>query len=235
MPEEPTPEQPTDTNTVPNDAKDLANTDWNAIYGTTPEDQSKYPVQDLGITDEAMAEYQKNLQDEFNTGNGGLQGVPTEDGGRKYTYDDGSTLTVDADGNIVDYTEAEQGMLLSDLKGQTGTGSNAGAIVTPKPTPTPKPTVTTNTTTTNVTPATTQTGGTNWASLLSTLAAMSAGQQQQQQAATPPPTVDIGPQFDLEQPLETNPFYRATTNQASTTKMAAGGSIDDLLALLKRG
>lgn len=51
-----------------------------------------------------------------------------------------------------------------------------------------------------------------------------------QQKPTPPPTVDIGEQLDLEEALQTNPFAKKQTQ----SKMAEGGSIDDLLALLQQ-
>jgi len=50
------------------------------------------------------------------------------------------------------------------------------------------------------------------------------------EAATPPQLVDIGSQLDLESPLQTNPFARSQTQ----SKMAEGGSIDDLLELLQQ-
>jgi hypothetical protein len=52
----------------------------------------------------------------------------------------------------------------------------------------------------------------------------------QQQAPTATPVVDIGEQLDLGSPLETNPFAKKQTQP----KMAEGGSIDDLLALLQQ-
>jgi F0F1-type ATP synthase epsilon subunit len=73
-------------------------------------------------------------------------------------------------------------------------------------------------------------------SVLAVLSLMQ-GQQTAQQAAqsntpyVPPPVVDIGNQLDLGSPLQTNPFAK----QKTATKMARGGSIDDLLAILKRG
>ena len=51
-----------------------------------------------------------------------------------------------------------------------------------------------------------------------------------QQAPTATPVVDIGEQLDLGAPLETNPFAK----QQTQSKMAEGGSIDDLLALLQQ-
>ena len=79
-----------------------------------------------------------------------------------------------------------------------------------------------------VTPAG-QGGGLDIAALMALLAGM--GGNTTQLPATPPTTVDIGRQLDLGAPLETNPFAKPQTQ----TKMAQGGSIDDLLALLRRG
>jgi hypothetical protein len=69
---------------------------------------------------------------------------------------------------------------------------------------------------------------------LAALLALLGSQQSVQQGSTqyaPPPLVDIGQQLDIESPLQTNPFAK----QKTPTKMARGGSIDDLLAILKRG
>lgn len=68
-------------------------------------------------------------------------------------------------------------------------------------------------------------GGLNLGALLALL-----GTGQGQQAPTAPPVVDIGEQLDLESPLQTNPFAKKQTQ----SKMAEGGSIDDLLALLQQ-
>lgn len=68
-------------------------------------------------------------------------------------------------------------------------------------------------------------GGLNLGALMALL-----GQGQGQQAPTPPPVVDIGEQLDLEEALQTNPFAKKKTQ----SKMAEGGSIDDLLALLQQ-
>lgn len=63
------------------------------------------------------------------------------------------------------------------------------------------------------------------------LMALLGGQTgQTQQQPTPIPTVDIGEQLDLEAALQTNPFAKKQTQP----KMASGGSIDDLLALLQQ-
>ena len=91
------------------------------------------------------------------------------------------------------------------------------APVTPAPV-TPKPT----------TPAA-KSGGLDITALMALLASMNGNTNQL--PATPPTTVDIGQQLNLGAPLETNPFAK----QQTQTKMAQGGSINDLLALLRRG
>lgn len=70
-------------------------------------------------------------------------------------------------------------------------------------------------------------GGSSGLDLGALLALLGASDQQK-----PPsiPLVDIGEQLDLEAPLQTNPFAKKQTQ----SKMAEGGSIDDLLALLQQ-
>ncbi len=71
-------------------------------------------------------------------------------------------------------------------------------------------------------------GGSGGLNLGALLALLGAGQGQQ--APTAPPVVDIGEQLDLEEELQTSPFAKKKTQ----SKMAEGGSIDDLLALLQQ-
>ncbi len=71
-------------------------------------------------------------------------------------------------------------------------------------------------------------GGSGGLNLGALMALLGAGQGQQ--APTAPPVVDIGEQLDLEEALQTNPFAKKQTQ----SKMATGGSIDDLLALLQQ-
>lgn len=76
---------------------------------------------------------------------------------------------------------------------------------------------------------------TNAMGLLSILGAMDSSDTQDQTKSQP--TVAPEAQFlDWNAPLETNPFKQnPTTDTSGATKMARGGSIDDLVALLKRG
>jgi hypothetical protein len=79
---------------------------------------------------------------------------------------------------------------------------------------------------------------TNAMGLLSLLSSMDAGgtQDQQQQQQAQPVVAPEAQIFDWSAPLETNPFKQnSSTDVSGATKMARGGSIDDLVALLKRG
>jgi hypothetical protein len=61
---------------------------------------------------------------------------------------------------------------------------------------------------------------------------MDSGSQQ----PTQPWVAPEAQSFDWNAPLQTNPFKQnSSTDTSGATKMARGGSIDDLLALLKRG
>ena len=69
--------------------------------------------------------------------------------------------------------------------------------------------------------------------VLSVLNALGGDQQQQPTQSVLAPEAQA---FDWNAPLETNPFKQnPTTDTSGATKMARGGSIDDLIALLKRG
>jgi hypothetical protein len=81
--------------------------DWQAIYATpttNPEtgetvvgaDPSMYNVQNLGIGDEVDFSF---YDDPFSAW------AANEDGTRTYTYDDGSTITADENGNVINVTE----------------------------------------------------------------------------------------------------------------------------------
>lgn len=103
---------------------------------------------------------------------------------------------------------------------------------TPKTTPAARPA------TTPALPAATQTAlanaaqQTNAMGILSLLGAMDGGSQQPEQPNVAPEAQS----FDWTAPLETNPFQQnSSTDVSGATKMARGGSIDDLVALLKRG
>lgn len=234
------------------------NTGWQGPRGPLTEEQTKrytdefskyldslqdgatippnYGVQDLGITQENWQSFDQNLQQMLQEGRLPTQWKPGDNGAFTYTDDDGSTLTIDANGNITGYTEAPAG----NLPGETPTGgpSTAGPSTggtKPGTTPTTKPPTTPTTPTTPTIPTipkppTATAGGTSGMNLMGLLALLGAEGGGQSTAPTPPPTVDIGEQLDLEGALETNPFARKQTQP----KMATGGSIDDLLAMLQQ-
>lgn len=220
--------------------------DESNLANLTPEELARYkatqegatsplenvPAQDLGVTQENVDEYQKNLQDLWDAGGFATQWKPDEEGGHTYTADDGSTITLDASGNVVGYTEAAPGALLSDLK--TTPAKPTTPVVTPAaPAPAVRP-------------------GTNAAQagilgLISQLQGMQGQQmaQQAQQQPQPTPVVETGPDFSLEGPLDVGYFgdwqrqkqaQKDTQSQDGTVKIASGGFMDDLLELLhKRG
>lgn len=81
--------------------------DWQAIYATPTTDPvtgetvvgadpSMYNVQNLGIGDDVDLSF---FDDPY------AAWAKNEDGSRTYTYDDGSTVTADQDGNIINVTE----------------------------------------------------------------------------------------------------------------------------------
>lgn len=76
---------------------------------------------------------------------------------------------------------------------------------------------------------------TNALNILGVLEALDSGGTQDQTQAKP----NVAPEaqfLDWNAPLETNPFKQnSSTDVSGATKMARGGSIDDLVALLKRG
>jgi len=197
-----------------------------------------YGVQDLGITQENWQSFDRNLQQMQEEGRLPTQWKPGENGAFTYTDDDGSTLTIDANGNITGYTEAPVGNLPGETPtgGPSTAGPSTGGTTTggtkPGTTPTTKPPTTpaTPTTPTIPKPPTATAGGTSGMDLMGLLALLGAEGGGQSTAPTPPPTVDIGEQLDLEGALETNPFARKQTQP----KMATGGSIDDLLAMLQQ-
>jgi hypothetical protein len=219
--------------------------DWAALYATpttNPEtgetivgaDTSEYAPQDLGIEQDMLNEYQQNLIDQENAGQLPSQWQSNDDGTHTMVADDGSTLTIDDTGQIVDYTEAPAG----NLPGET-------PVVTPP---------TSGQTTAGGTPATgggTPSGGTpslpatpaqttpksnfDLAALLSILGAASMQQPQQPQVQEPRGEMK---EFDFEAPLDVNFFGPAKKNvagqnQQQATKIATGGYIDDLLKILR--
>ena len=198
-------------------------------------------VQDLGEVDTDTDFY-----DENSTGMGAYKYDPTS-GTYTYTSDDGSTLTLDGDGNIVGSTES------TDTPWTGITDPASGNLKLPK-LPTGKqpavkpPTTKTKTTTTGTgnTAITTgsstvvQTGGNtavqtgsglNVPALLAIMSQFGQQQPQQTQQAEEP-----GQDFQYFD-WSADPFAPKTkdkTNPTAQPKMAGGGSVDELLEILRR-
>jgi hypothetical protein len=163
-----------------------------------------------------------------------------------YTYDPVKRVWTTPDGETVDlgYLQSSgQPVSGSDLLGETSTskpwynylsGVNAPKAAAPGAPKAPTPTT--------PLPAAAQLAvksaadQANAMNVLSVLSALDSGgsQDQTQQAKS-----NLAPEaqfLDWSAPLETNPFKQnSTTDNSGATKMARGGSIDDLVALLKRG
>jgi len=113
--------------------------------------------------------------------------------------------------------------------GPAGRTTSSGATATPT-TKTTKPTVIPATNAAAIGALANQTNAMN---ILGILSALDEPQQQQPQQSNVAPEAQF---LDWNAPLETNPFKQnPTTDTSGATKMARGGSIDDLVALLKRG
>lgn len=98
--------------TPPTDA-----TDWAALYATPTTDASgntivgadpsQYPSQDVAsASDDYWKEYQDRLKEIVEKGGHTAQWVDNEDGTKTLKNDDGSTLTVDQNGEVVGFTQA---------------------------------------------------------------------------------------------------------------------------------
>ena len=173
-----------------------------------------YGVQDLGITDENWNSFNANLKRMADEGQLPTQWKPGADGTFTFTGDDGDTLTINADGDILGSTDAPKGNLLSDTVTDP---------VTTKPVTT-APVTTAPVTTAPVTKAADTSSGFD---ILSLLALMGGEQQpaQQKQEVNDDPFVE----FDFNSPFRVNPF----APRSPTPRMAEGGSIDELLELLQ--
>lgn len=196
--------------------------DYNDIPLTT-EDLSglaNLPAQDLGIPQENIDSFNQNLQTMQDEGQLPSQWQPDESGNMALTSDDGSTVTIDSTGDVVGSTEAPAGSLIEDY---TSTAPTGGPAKTPGAQTTPvAQTASTLATKQAAQPAQDSMG------LLGLLALMGMGQP----PATPQKSVPDEPfvVFDWNKPLQIDPFAASATNP----KMAEGGSIDELLAMLQR-
>ena len=84
--------------------------------GETP--PPDYGVQDLGITDENFDSFNQNLKQMTDEGRLPSQWQADEEGNYTYVADDGSTLTIGPDGDIVHHTEAPAGNLPGETPAQ---------------------------------------------------------------------------------------------------------------------
>jgi hypothetical protein len=172
--------------------------------------------QDLGNVNTNTDFYNEN-----STGMGAYKYDPTS-GTYTYTSDDGSTLTLDGDGNLVGSTEKTDTSWTGLTDTTTGNlklpGLPGGKLPNIKP-PAKKPTTTKPVTTTPAAP--------NNMALFALLASMGG-----QQAPAPAPVVDNTPSepFDFTGEFNVDRFAK----QKSASKMAQGGSIDELLDILRR-
>ena len=213
--------------------------------GTTDEEQAKRVadfgkdltgggVQDLGDVDTKTSFY-----DADSTGTGAYKYDPTS-GTYTYTSDDGSTLTLDGEGNVVGVTEA------TDTSWTGLTDPSTGNLKLPKLpgglTPTvkaPAKQIPTPGAGTAVTPTggstAVQSGGTasqaglNIPALLAIMGGLDQQPQQVQQVQEETPEFQY---FDWE----ASPFAptKDKTNPSGQPKMASGGSIDEILEILRR-
>ena len=197
-------------------------------------------VQDSGVGDTKTGFYEPDA-----SSTGAYKYDPTS-GTYTYTSDDGSTLTLDADGNIVGSTEATDTPWTGLTDTATGNlnlpklpGGKLPAVKPPaKKVITTKPTTTTTTTGVGNTAiatgagTTVQTGGgLNVPALLAIMSQFGQQQPQQQQQVQEP-----GKEFEYFD-WSADPFAPKTkdkTNPTGQPKMAGGGSVDELLEILRR-
>ena len=194
-------------------------------------------VQDLGKVDTDTDFY-----DENSTGMGAYKYDPTS-GTYTYTSDDGSTLILDDGGNIVGSTESTDTPWTGITDPATGNlklpklpGGKipvvkppAQRVATTKPTTTP--TGTGNTAVpTGGNAAAQPGGGLNIPALLAIMSGLNQPQQQVQQTQEPAQDFQY---FDWS----ADPFAPKTndkTNPSTQPKMAEGGSVDEILEILRR-
>jgi len=182
----------------------------------------EYGIQDMGITQENWDTYSQRMLDMDAKGELPSQWKPGEGGAFTYTDDDGSTITIGADGEVVGYTEAPPGAL-------PGEQPPAPAPTTPAPTtPAPAtPVPTTPVTPAPTTPAPSQNTGVDMATLLALIGGMGTPSQQ-----APAPVQENSADVQLMQDIF-GPTLGITAPTTKTAKAAHGGSVDELLQLLR--
>jgi hypothetical protein len=196
-----------------------------------------------GVQDLGEVNTNTDFYDENSTGMGAYKYDPTS-GTYTYTSDDGSTLTLDADGNIVGSTESTDTSWTGLTDTATGNlklpklpGGKLPAVKPPaKKVTTTKPTSTTTgvgnaAITTGSNTAVQTGGGLNVPALLAIMSQFGQQQPQQQQQVQEP-----GKEFEYFD-WSADPFAPKTkdkTNPTGQPKMAGGGSVDELLEILRR-
>lgn len=185
-----------------------------------------YNVQDLGITPENWESFNKNLLDMQNQGRLPSQWQMDSEGNYTFVSDDGSTLTINDQGEIVHFTEAPMGNLPGEVPAPTPAPAPAptpGPAPAPAPAPTPggpqvptpgKPTA----------PAAQPSLG-----LLGLLPLLASQKQPEQPKPFYSPTVEY---VDIE-----DPFQIAGLNRNQNTReieASSGGYLDELLAQFER-
>ena len=98
-----------------------------------------YGVQDLGITDENWQSFNENLKRMTDEGRLPSQWQADEEGNYTYVDDDGSTLTIGPDGDIVHYTEAPIGNLPGETPAPAPAPPPPKSVAPAPPAPSPPP------------------------------------------------------------------------------------------------
>jgi hypothetical protein len=186
----------------------------------------------MGITPENWDAYSKQMLEMDAKGELPSQWKPGADGAFTYTDEDGSTLTIDAGGNIVGVTDAPPGM----LPGENPTVPTTPATPTTPVNPPVNPPVTPVNPVTPVKPATppanTAQGGPDLASLLALLGG--SGQSAPAPVHVAPADVQL-----MEEIFGTNLFSKdpggisVADAAAGKRNFRDGGSVDELLKLLR--
>jgi hypothetical protein len=189
----------------------------------------EYGVQDMGITEENWNTYNQHMLDMQARGELPTQWRPGEDGTFTYTGDDGDTLTIGADGNIVGVTDAPPGMLPSENPVAPITPATPTAPVKPG-TPVKPPAQP---------PAQPSRSGPDLAALLALLGG--SGQPVSGSGQSAPAPVQVAPADVqlMEEIFGTKLFSRdpggisVADAAAGKRNFSDGGSIDELLKLLR--
>jgi hypothetical protein len=192
-----------------------------------------YGIQDMGITQDSWDSYAQHMRDMDARGELPSQWKPGADGNFTYTDDDGSTITIDDGGNIVSYTDAPVGMLPGETPAVKPPAVTPPAVTPPAVTPpavTPPAVTPPAVTPPAVTPpAENKDSGVNLSSLLALLAGAGGGSQQSS-APVQDNSADVQLMEDIFGPTLALTAPKAKTK---TAKAAQGGSVDELLQILR--